>query len=153
MMIVVPPRPLQKASWFFELSRVPFSITVICRRTRPDRRDDDVVAFGPAKNRLIGLLIAGDVGDQEAGDAQRRGPRRHASTLPGLRRRRAGLWRRGKSCAAGGSLANDWPVVLCREKFTEGLPFVVRQDADVAINNQSIRLISLPAVGQGEHGR
>ena len=46
-------------------------------------------------------------------------------------------------------MANDWPVVLCREKFTEGLPFVVRQDADVAINNQSGRLVLLPAVGQG----
>ena len=66
-------------------------------------------------------------------------------TLPGLRRRRAGLWRRGKSCAPGGSVADDGAVVLCREKFTERLPFVIRQDADVAVNNESLRLVSLPS--------
>ncbi len=49
-------------------------------------------------------------------------------------------------------MANDGPVVLCRVKFTECLPFVVGQDADVAIHNQTSRLISLPAVGQGKLG-
>ncbi len=48
-------------------------------------------------------------------------------------------------------MADDGPVVLCREKFTERLPFVIRQDADVAVNNQSLSLVNLPAVGQGEH--
>ena len=50
----------------------------------------------------------------------------------------------GKSCAPGGSAADDGAVVLCRVKFTERLPFVIRQDADVAVHNQSIRLI-MPA--------
>src|SRR5271165_6938322 len=63
------------------------------------------------------------------------------TTLPALMRRRTGFCRRGKSCPPGGSLANDWPVVLCREKFTESLPFIVRQDADVAVHEQTGRLV------------
>ncbi len=35
-------------------------------------------------------------------------------------------------------MADDGAVVLCREKFTERLPFVIRQDADVAVNNQVV---------------
>src|SRR5262249_19818319 len=73
------------------------------------------------------------------------------TTLPALGRRRPGFRRRGKSCTAGGSVADDGPVVLCRVKFTEGLPFVIRQDADVAVNNQSLGLITLPSVGERQH--
>ena len=38
---------------------------------------------------------------------------------------------------AGGGVAEAGPVVLGREKFTEGLPFIVGQGAEVAVENQA----------------
>ena len=111
MMIVVPPSTLQKASWFFELSSAPFSTTVICRS--PSRTTCVTTsALGFAKKKLFsGLLMPATV--------ERKYPATPSIattpvpiTLPALRRRRTGLCRRGKSCPPGGSLANDWPVVL-----------------------------------------
>src|SRR6185312_12616534 len=58
--------------------------------------------------------------------------------------------RRGGRCTSGSSRVawggGDVPVEgLCREKFMEGLPLVIRQDTEVTIEGQSRELILLPA--------
>ena len=61
MMIEVPPSTLQKASWFFELSSVPFLDHGDLELAQPDRLRDDV-GVGAEEHFLDRLGHSGDVG-------------------------------------------------------------------------------------------
>src|SRR5439155_1455567 len=95
-----------------------------------------------ANRPLIDLLTPGTPTATPA-PARRITARNTQSLLPDDFRR-GGRWASGRSraCGCGGEVAVEG---LCREKFMEGLPLIVRQGAEVAVELQSLELVLLPA--------
>src|SRR5271165_45917 len=92
------------------------------------------------KNPRIGLLNPGTLRTVMPPRASRQA-RPTAITLPAPTLRRLGRRSGGRfSVGVDGAGAEAGPSVLCREKFTEGLPFIIRQDADVAVHGQTGQL-------------
>src|SRR5579883_824757 len=100
-----------------------------------------------AKKPLMGLLMPGTLKTATAPTPSTATSPRAKILLADTRRRR-GRWTGGRSRVPAG-VAEDRPVVLRRVKFTESLPFVVRQGADVAVKDQALRLVG--RIGRG-HG-
>src|SRR5208282_2738252 len=101
------------------------------------------------KNPRIGVLNPGTLRTVTPPRASRLA-RPTAITLPADALRWLGRRSGGRfSVGIDGAGAEAGPSVLLREKFTEGLPFIVWQDADVAVDGQTGQLVGLVSRDQG----
>ena len=153
VMMVVDPSTWESTSWFFELSRVPLSLTVIGRRRRLDLVGDDI-EVGRGEESPDRLAQSGDAQHRDATKGQQRAADRSRAPYAADALRWLGRFRGGRfSVAVDGVGAEAGSSVFCRENFTEGLPFIIRQDADVAIDGQTGRLISLEILRERDLAR
>src|SRR5271157_2591139 len=99
------------------------------------------------KNPRIGLLNPGTLRTVMPPRASRQA-RPTAITLPADALRWLGRRSGGRFSRVAGAGAEAGSSVLCRENFTEGLPFIIGQDADVAIHGQTGCLKGFVLLGQ-----
>src|SRR5208337_2299725 len=104
------------------------------------------------KNPRIGLLSPGTLRTVMPPRASRQA-RPTAMTLPADALRWLGRRSGGRFSCVAGAGAKAGSSVFCRENFTERLPFIIRQDADVAIHGQTGQLVGLVIRGQEDLAR
>src|SRR5208283_5099252 len=104
------------------------------------------------KNPRIGLLNPGTLRTVMPPRASRQA-RPTATTLVADALRWLGRRSGGRCSCDAGAGAEAGASVLCRENLTEGLPFIIRQDADVAVHGQTGQLVGLVKCGQGDLAR
>src|SRR5271157_3990306 len=101
------------------------------------------------KNPRIGLLNPGTLKTVMPPRASRQA-RPAANTLPADALRWLGRRSGGRFPCVAGAGAEAGSSVLCRENFTEGLPFIIGQDADVAVDGQTGQLVGFVSRDQGD---
>src|SRR5208283_2043546 len=105
------------------------------------------------KNPRIGLLNPGTLRTVMPPRASRQA-RPTANTLPADALRWLGRRSGGRFFVSiDGAGAEAGSSVLIRENFTEGLPFIIGQDADVAVHGQTGQFVGLVIRDQGDLAR
>src|SRR5271157_3135848 len=101
------------------------------------------------KNPRIGLLNPGTLRTVMPPGASRQA-RPTAITLPADALRWLGRRSGGRFSRVAGAGAEAGSSVLLRENFTESLPLIMGQDADVAVHGQTGQFVGLVIRDQGE---